>query len=475
LRATLDWSHDLLTPSEQTVFRRLGVFAGGFTLDAAEVIATRPTEVDVLVALDGLVLKSLVDLSSDTRRYSMLEPVRQYAIEQLNHAGEADVVAERHARWAAHAAAEGGRKLFTAEQRRWTAALAAERENFGAAIRWALDHEQRPIAIDLVTALAWYRFTSDRSDAFVGLPEVLAVAEELDPKNKAKVLLAAAITYCDFSADQRPITWLLEAETIFKDLGHERAVGSVLFWLGRAAGVRNAVDIAERAFTESVEVHERLGDLFGWGWSKIWLGSFARLRGEIDDSEIFQLDVLARCEDIPQVMAAVWDTLGQSADRRRDLESAMDYSGRSLEIFRELGDRWQIALVLARRAGYAASMSLDMSAACWIASLEGFQAMGSDPDTTFGLVGAAALLLRAGKTDEAAVLAGGVDRSHVGRYVNFWPLDFRELVDEVWALCDDPTAAVPLERGGRLGLRDLADAAIEWLRRAYPASASISV
>jgi hypothetical protein len=63
----------------------------------------------------------------------------------------------------------------------------------------------------------------------------------------------------------------------------------------------------------------------------------------------------------------------------------------------------------------------------------------------------------------------------VTRYVDFWPLQFRELVDEVWELFDDPAAAVPLERGGRLGLRDLADAAIEWLRRAYPASASISV
>jgi predicted ATPase/class 3 adenylate cyclase len=475
LRATLDWSHDLLTTSEQTVFRRLGVFAGGFTLEAAEAVATHPSDVDVLDALDGLVLKSLVDLSSDTRRYSMLEPVRQYAIERLHQVGEEDVIGERHARWASHAAAEGGRNVFTAEQRRWTAVLRAERENFGAAIRWALDHGKPPIAIDLVTALAWYRFTSDRNDAFFGLPEVLAITEQLEPKYKAKVLLAAGITYCDFTVDQRPISWLLEAETIFKDLGHERAVGSVLFWLGRAAGVRDALDVAERAFTESVEVHERLGDRFGWGWSKLWLGSIARRRGEVRDSEIFELDVLSRCEDIPQVMAAVWDGLGQSADRRGDVRNAMEHNSRALEIFRELDDRWQVALVLGRRAGYAASLSLDMSAACVIASLEGFRVVGSDPDTPFGLVAAAALLIRAGRSDEAAVLAGGIDRRTVEAYLNFSPLKSRELVDDVLALLDDPAAAVPLERGSRLGLRDLADAAIDWLGRAYPASASISV
>jgi predicted ATPase len=475
MRATLDWSHDLLTPTEQTVFRRLGVFAGGFTLEAAEAVAARPSDVDVLDALDGLVLKSLVDLPPETRRYSMLEPVRQYAIERLHEAGEEEVVGERHAIWASHAAAEGGRKVFTAEQRRWTAVLRAERENFGAAIRWAVDHGRPPIAIDLLTALAWFRFTWDRNDAFVGLPEVLAMTEELEAKDKAKVLLAAAITYCDFSDDDRPISWLLEAEAIFKELGHERATGSVLFWLGRAAAVRNAGEVAERAFRESVEVHERLDDLFGWGWSKIWLGDIARLRGELGDSEIFLLDVLSRCDDIPQVMAAVWDALGANADRRHDTQNALEYNGRALEIFRELDDRWQVAFVIARRVGYAASMSPDLSAACCIASLEGFQAVASDPDMTIGLVAAAALLVGAGRADEAAVLAGGIDRRHVQAYRTFAPLRFRELVDDVSKLFDDSAAAISLERGSRLGLRDLSDAAIEWVGRAYPASASISV
>jgi hypothetical protein len=100
--------------------------------------------------------------------------------------------------------------------------------------------------------------------------------------------------------------------------------------------------------------------------------------------------------------------------------------------------------------------------------------VGSDPDTWFAVLTAAALLAVADKRDEAAVLAGGVEHSRL-RHVDFWPRSFHEPLDVLFTVVDDPSSAAPLERGSRLGLRDLADAAVEWLERAYPASASISM
>ena len=265
LRATLDWSHELLAGQERTVFRRLGVFAGGFTLNAAEALAVESSRVDVLEALDGLVLKSLIEFSPETGRYKMLEPVRQYAIEQLRTAEEHETMCERHLVWSSRTAAEAGRHLATAEQRRWTATLDSERENFGAAIRWGLGHDRIPPATTIVTSLGWYWFTSGRNDAFVWVPLMLAHLDALDMRDRAKALVAAGITYGDFVSDDRPTNWLLEAESIFRDLENDRGLGTALFWLGRVEANRDSFDSAERAFTDSLVVHERLDDWFGWG------------------------------------------------------------------------------------------------------------------------------------------------------------------------------------------------------------------
>ena len=98
LRALIDWSHDLLSEPERVLLRRLAVFAGGFTLDAAEAVAAGDEIAagDVLELLTGLVDKSLVTLDAEAGRYAMLETVRQYAMEKLDASGDGDPVRERH-------------------------------------------------------------------------------------------------------------------------------------------------------------------------------------------------------------------------------------------------------------------------------------------------------------------------------------------------------------------------------------------
>jgi predicted ATPase len=474
LRATLDWSHDLLTADERTVLRRLAVFAGGFTLNAAEVVAPHPSDVDVLDALDGLVSQSLVELSPDTDRYRMLEPVRQYAIDRLRNAGEDELVYERHTRWAATLGAEANRMLFTDERRRWTAVLDSERENLGAAIRWSLDHDRAPIAASLASSLAWYWFTSARSEALVWIPRVVATLDALEPKDRAKVLLAAGITYCDFRVDERPTQWLTEAVAIYRSLDRPSQLGWSLFWLGRVAAMREEPELAERVFTEAASVFDRVGDLFGWGWSRVWRGQVARQR-DLDLDEHIQHEVLARCDGVPHVVGAAWGELSHVADERGDTEGAMAYVSRALEIFRDLGDRYQILACVAPRARYAMGVSLDLSAACAIAALQTHrefwaQEAGWAPE----LVIAAVLLHRAGRLDEAVVVAGAVEEQLFRPPVSRWPYPVRELLDNLVSLLNQPSSAVPLERGRRLGVRGAVDAAVGWLERAYPASTSIT-
>jgi predicted ATPase len=139
LRATIDWSYDLLDPDEQRLFARLGVFAGGCTLEAAEAICG--------AELDGL--HALVDrclIGSDGARYSMLQTLREYAVERLEQSGEANEIRRLHHQWFS--------QLIDAERpeeappRQWppidprTSVFAAERENVRAALAWALRHGQ---------------------------------------------------------------------------------------------------------------------------------------------------------------------------------------------------------------------------------------------------------------------------------------------------------------------------------------------
>ncbi len=305
-------------------------------------------------------------------------------------------------------------------------------------------------------------------------PRVVDELDSLDTRDRAKALLAAGIAYCDFVNDKRAIDWLVEAEGIFRQLGHERGLGSVLFWLGRGASARDDLDLAERVFTESLAVHDRLGDLFGWGWSKTNLGNIARKRGDLDRCEAMQHEVLARCERIPQVVGAAYGGLSQVAGLRGEVELAMAYNALALDIYRDLDDRWQVALVLEFRGWLTVGVSLDASAACVLGALRGFQEIGSDPDTRQILICAAGLLQQAGRSEEAAVLAGGV-QDLVAQDMGHWPKPARTMVVSLRTMVAQPAAAIPLERGRRLGVRNAADAAIEWLERAYPTSASISV
>jgi predicted ATPase/DNA-binding SARP family transcriptional activator/DNA-binding CsgD family transcriptional regulator len=157
LRTTIDWSHKLLSEAERTLFRRLSVFAGGWTLEAAEGVCSEGgvEENDVLDLLGGLVDKSLVAAGTPTGgavRYRMLEPLRQYAREKLEEGGEADEVHNRHAAFFLAVAEEAEPELAGPQQSVWLERLEREHDNLREALTWALQREAE-LALRLSTAL----------------------------------------------------------------------------------------------------------------------------------------------------------------------------------------------------------------------------------------------------------------------------------------------------------------------------------
>jgi predicted ATPase/DNA-binding XRE family transcriptional regulator len=140
MRATLDWSHDLLSEPERELFRRLSVFSGGFTLEAAEAVgAARSVAVEeVLDVLGTLVEQSLVVAGGYEAHYGMLEPVRQYALEKLEESREAEETQRRHAAFFVGLAERAEPELRGPRQVEWLEGLEQEYANLRAAMSWAL-------------------------------------------------------------------------------------------------------------------------------------------------------------------------------------------------------------------------------------------------------------------------------------------------------------------------------------------------
>ncbi len=159
MRSTLDWSYELLHEPERALFRRLSVFAGGFTLEAAEeVCASGVVEAEeVLLLLGNLVEQSLVLAKSNEKgdgiRYRMLEPVRQYALGKLEECGEAEEARRRHAAWSLALAEEAEPKLKGPEQETWLELLEAEHHNLRAALQWSLGEGDAGLGLRVAAAL----------------------------------------------------------------------------------------------------------------------------------------------------------------------------------------------------------------------------------------------------------------------------------------------------------------------------------
>jgi predicted ATPase/class 3 adenylate cyclase len=160
LRGTVDWSYDLLDAAEQTVFCRLAVFAGGFTIDAAEAVAGTDDSGSVADAVWSLVRKSMLvaDVQEESTRYTMLETLRQYAEEQLVGRGEADDIRRAHSSYLAALAEQAREGERRPEEGTWARRLDLELANFRAALSWAADHDRPETAGRLIAALGLHAY-----------------------------------------------------------------------------------------------------------------------------------------------------------------------------------------------------------------------------------------------------------------------------------------------------------------------------
>lgn len=303
LRATLDWSYDLLDRAEQDLLDRLSVFAGGFDLDAADAVAGGGTVPAVLESISGLVGRSLVvaDTEPTQARYSLLETVRQYSQEHLDQSGDAERVRASHARYYRGFAETAAAALRGPDELAWLGRLARELDNLRAALQWAID------SADVDTALRVLAICSQPNtvDSIVGYTLPALAERALD--------LEGARDHSAFPDAQIAAAWY--------------------------ASNRGDQDLAARHCDEAVEAQERLATEPN---PSIWgiRGAIAIARGRVDqwiDCAERQVTVAREAQDSVQL---VWGLTASAMGRALlgDVDAARPAAEEALRVARDLAN-----------------------------------------------------------------------------------------------------------------------------------------
>jgi predicted ATPase/class 3 adenylate cyclase len=301
LRATIAWSYDLLTDDEQKLFRRLSVFAGGWTLEAAEAVAGSPHSgelgLDLFEGLGRLVDHSLVrqvDGVRDEDRFTMLATIREYGLDELTTSGEADEAQQRHAKWffeLAEAAAPSIMiGLITGQ---WVYRLDREQDNLRAALTWTAAHD--PSAFRrLGVALVWFWWLRGyHSEGRRWLDHALTRTDKEAPE-RAALLDGAGMLAWSQGNDQQADVFHREALAITRGTGDRVGIARALQNLALIAGnLLGNLTMAAPLFREAVTVARAAGDPAWLAVALFNFGSTLETHGDRDGAASLLEEALA--------------------------------------------------------------------------------------------------------------------------------------------------------------------------------------
>ncbi len=289
LRHAIDWSHELLTDGERRLFRRLAVFAGSCTLEAAEAVCN-PRQDQGLSVLDGmssLVDKSLiheVDAAPDELRFAMLETVREYTLEQLDASGEHPVTRRAHAAYCLVLAEEGLGSITAAQRDEWLARCHREHDNHRAAFDHLIATHDAEWALRLALALSDYWDRHDhRLEGFACFQALLRLPG-LAARTRAR---ATAIARGSLLAPVLEATKAeQEALSIYRELGDLRGVVEQLNNLGVNHRFIGDYEGARACLDESVSICRQLGDRSAVATALSNLADVRRRQGHYADARV---------------------------------------------------------------------------------------------------------------------------------------------------------------------------------------------
>jgi predicted ATPase/DNA-binding CsgD family transcriptional regulator len=480
LRATLDWSYHLLGVRERRVFARLGVFVGGATLEAIEVVCGTSERSDVLANVTVLVEQSLIRQSADAEgepRIAMLETIHEYALEQLTANGEETTTRTRHAAYYLGLAQAAEPHLRGPEQVRWLDWLETDHDNLRAACEWFRASDRVEEALRLAGALHWFwdrrgYLDEGRARIQVVLDAAANVGDASDSLLRARawaLVGAAALTF-DQGDRAAVAAFAEESAALFRQLGESSGLTLALL---RLAFARSAADPqqARELLAEAIEHARVAGDpwflglalfisaqaaLFGAGDTAaargcvtealpalhasgdpyliahglMTLGLIDLADGDMEaarESGEHGLAVIRTLRDTRSV-ALIAATTADVARCQGDYVRAAELYSESLALYHELGNRAEIPAIL-HNQGYVALGTYDYVAArdMFAESLRRQHTAGNTAGIAEGLNGLAALATAQGRLERAARLFGAAETIGASNPAPIWPAERFEI------------------------------------------------
>ena len=336
LRDTVAWSYDLLDGDERLLFRRLAVFAGDFSLEAAEAVCG--PEADVLGALASLVDNSLLVPRAeeyDEPRFVMLETIREYAAECLEESGEAEELRRAHALYFL-AMAEATQPESPSRREWWWTRLEVEHGNLRAALRWAIRSREEDTAARF--ALALWRFWSARhlGEGCRWLEAVLALGAGAGPqaRRRAFLLLVAGILTARHGDYERAVALDKESLDLYSELGHRSSTHGPLRELGTVAYYRGDYELAVRLGEQALSVAREFGNASGSGLAVCNLADAFRAQGDLGQAETLLGESLVSLRQQEQRLSTV-NALVNTLVRLGSIQCELGNYGRASGFFGE--------------------------------------------------------------------------------------------------------------------------------------------
>jgi non-specific serine/threonine protein kinase len=385
LRAAINWSHDLLDDSERAAYRRLAVFAGGFSFEAAQAVlaAFPPTASEegdtTLRNLDALMSQSLVR-RADTAdipglaRFTMLETVREFGRERLAASGETSAARAAHAQWCQQLVAQAAVELVGPRQREWLVRLDLESANLRLALDWLESEDDIGPALTMASELAWfwwyrglYAEGRDRLGALVAHP-----AARHNPSAWAAAMDGLGLLVRAQGDITQAVTIHEQALAVWRKLGSRDQLADSLFLYGMA--LMYAGDpLARPVLAESLQLARMLPQP-RWLGGTLWaLGRTLRYHGELKAAREAIEESLQRAEAVGNpsgIAVSLWG-LGEVQLDQGDLETALTTLQDALSRLWELGEIWSAILCLERiakllgRRNQPEAVTLAAAAAAW--------------------------------------------------------------------------------------------------------------
>jgi predicted ATPase len=363
LQALIDWSYELLAEAERALLDRLSVFAGGWTLEAAEAVCAEAgiQAVEVLDLLTRLVDKSLVlvETRNGEARYRTLDTIQQYAREKALHSGDAARVRARHLDFFVKLAETAEAHLRRADQFLWLNRLEAEAYNFRAALGWAQASGEAEAGLRLAGTLFWFWLLRGYvNEGRRWLEEMLALsAGSVGGLVRARALRAAGFLAVSQGDSGGGRSQLEASLALFREAGDQVGISDSLLGLGRTAYFQGNYPVARALFEESLAVGRAAGYAWGSAQALYRLGMVLLIQGEYAPARLHFEESVATFRALGDRWGLSYSltALGEEALRRGDYATAHAVLEESRLVFQELGSKSGIAMALSELGWLALS------------------------------------------------------------------------------------------------------------------------